>query len=143
MAPAAWNPAYFRRKHGDKMPLRGWDTVTTPGAVAGWVALSERFGKLPFADLLQPAIELAERGYGVGVITADKWAKAVPALEQQPGWAAAFMPRGRAPTPGERFVFAEAGGHAAPDRRDQGRGLLPRRHRRDAWWRMPRRTAAR
>ncbi|MFY9510718.1 MAG: gamma-glutamyltransferase family protein [Rubrivivax sp.] len=109
VAPAAWNPAYFRRKHGDKMPLRGWDTVTTPGAVAGWVALSERFGKLPFADLLQPAIELAERGYGVGVITADKWAKAVPALESQPGWARAFMPRGRAPLPGERFVFAEAG----------------------------------
>src|SRR4051812_38175439 len=50
VAPAAWNPAYFRRKHGgDAMPVRGWDTVTTPGAVAGWVALSERFGKLPFA----------------------------------------------------------------------------------------------
>ena len=26
------------------MPVRGWDTVTTPGAVAGWVALSGRFG---------------------------------------------------------------------------------------------------
>ncbi len=108
VAPAAWDPAYFRRKHGEKMPLRGWDTVTTPGAVAGWVALSERFGKLPFADLLQPAIELAERGYGVGVITADKWAKAVPLLQDQPGWAGAFMPRGRAPLPGERFVFKDA-----------------------------------
>ncbi len=109
VAPAAWNPAYFRRKHGDKLPLRGWDTVTTPGAVAGWVALSERFGKLPFADLLQPAIELAERGYGVGPVTADKWAKAVPLLQDQLGFAHAFMPRGRAPRPGERFVFAEAG----------------------------------
>jgi gamma-glutamyltranspeptidase/glutathione hydrolase len=108
VAPAAWSPDYFRRKHGEKMPLRGWDTVTTPGAVAGWVALSKRFGKLPFADLLQPAIELAERGYGVGVITADKWAKAVPQLQEQPGWAQAFMPRGRAPLPGERFVFKEA-----------------------------------
>ena len=46
--------------------MRGWDSVTVPGAVAGWVALSQRFGKLPFADLLEPAIELAERGYGVG-----------------------------------------------------------------------------
>jgi len=108
VAPAAWNPAYFQRKHGGQMPLRGWDSVTTPGAVAGWVALSERFGKLPFADLLQPAIELAERGYGVGVITADKWAKAVPLLQDQPGWAQAFLPRGRAPRPGERFVFSEA-----------------------------------
>ena len=109
VAPAAWNPAYFRRKHGDAMPMRGWDTVTTPGAVAGWVALSERFGKLPFADLLEPAIELAERGHGVGRIVADKWARQVPLLKDLPGFAAAFMPRGRAPEPGERFVFGEAG----------------------------------
>jgi len=109
VAPAAWNPAYFRRKHGEAMPMRGWDTVTTPGAVAGWVALSERFGKLPFADLLEPAIELAERGHGVGRIVSDKWARQVPVLNTQPGFAGAFMPRGRAPEPGERFVFAEAG----------------------------------
>jgi len=109
VAPAAWNPDYIRRKHGDKMPMRGWDTVTTPGAVAGWVALSERFGKLPFADLLEPAIELAERGHGVGRIVADKWGRQVPALQDLPGFAEAFMPRGRAPEPGERFVFAAAG----------------------------------
>ena len=109
VAPAAWNPGYFRRKHGPTMPVRGWDSVTTPGAVAGWVALSSRFGKLPFADLLAPAIELAERGHGVGVIVADKWARAVPLLQDQPGYAQAFMPRGRAPQPGERFVFSEAG----------------------------------
>jgi gamma-glutamyltranspeptidase/glutathione hydrolase len=108
VAPAAWTPEYFRKKHGDVFPQRGWDSVTTPGAVAGWVALSQRFGKLPFADLLAPAIELAERGYGVGVITADKWARQVPGLHDKPGFAHAFMPRGRAPLPGERFVFAEA-----------------------------------
>jgi gamma-glutamyltranspeptidase / glutathione hydrolase len=109
VAPATWNPEYFRRRHGAQMPMRGWDSVTTPGAVAGWVALSARFGKLPFADLMQPAIELAERGYGVGVVTADKWARAVPLLHEQPGFAATFMPRGRAPLPGERFVLAGAG----------------------------------
>jgi gamma-glutamyltranspeptidase / glutathione hydrolase len=108
VAPAAWNPAYFRAKHGGAMPLRGWDTVTTPGAVAGWVALSERFGRLPFADLLEPAIVLAERGHGVGVIVADKWARQVPLLQHLPGFAEAFLPRGRPPTPGERFVFAAA-----------------------------------
>ena len=109
VAPAAWNPAYFKRKHGGAMPVRGWDTVTTPGAVAGWVALSERFGKLPFADLLEPAIELAERGHGVGRIVSDKWGRQTPLLQDQPGFAEAFMPRGRAPEPGERFVFKEAG----------------------------------
>ena len=109
VAPAAWDPAYFERRHAGRIPERGWDTVTTPGAVAGWVALSERFGRLPFADLLEPAIELAERGHGVACIVADKWARAVPLLESQPGFAASFMPRGRAPQPGERFVFKAAG----------------------------------
>ena len=109
VAPAAWNPQYFARRHGGTMPMRGWDTVTTPGAVAGWVALSKRFGKLPFADLLARAIVLADRGHGVGRIVADKLGRAAPLLEDQPGYAQAFMPRGRAPLPGERFVFAEAG----------------------------------
>jgi gamma-glutamyltranspeptidase/glutathione hydrolase len=108
-APAGWTPDYFAKKHGNTMPQRGWDSVTTPGAVAGWVALSERFGQLPFADLMEPAIELAERGHGVGCIVADKWARAVPILQNQPGFAEAFLPFGRAPTPGERFVFKAAG----------------------------------
>ena len=48
-APAAWTPPYFTRKHGDvdRPPKRGYDSVTVPGAVASWVAMSERFGRLP------------------------------------------------------------------------------------------------
>jgi gamma-glutamyltranspeptidase / glutathione hydrolase len=110
-APRAWSPGYFARKYGaDALapPMRGWDSVTVPGAVAGWVALSERFGKLPFADLLQPAIEIAERGYAVPVVVQQKWAAAVPLLAQQPGFAEAFMPRGRAPNVGELFKLAGA-----------------------------------
>ena len=109
VAPAAWNPAYFKRKGGDTVPVRGWDSVTVPGAVAGWVALSKRYGKLPFGDLLEPAVELAERGHGVACIVSHKWGLQVPLLEKLPGFAQAFMPKGRAPAPGERFVFAEAG----------------------------------
>ncbi|WP_457330723.1 gamma-glutamyltransferase family protein [Rhizobacter sp. P5_C2] len=105
-APAAWTPDYFRAKYGRDAktpPVRGWDSVTVPGAVAGWVALSERFGKLPFADLLEPAIEIAERGYAVPTVVQQKWSAAVPVLEQQPGFAETFMPRGRAPNLGELF----------------------------------------
>src|SRR5216117_632569 len=46
-APAAWTPDYFRSKHGADAatpPMRGMDSVTVPGAVGSWVALSERFG---------------------------------------------------------------------------------------------------
>ena len=42
---------------------RGWDAVTIPGAVSGWVALSQRYGKLPFADLFEPAIRYARDGF--------------------------------------------------------------------------------
>jgi gamma-glutamyltranspeptidase/glutathione hydrolase len=107
-APAAWTPDYFHKKYGEQMPMRGWDTVTVPGAVAGWVALSKRFGKLPFADLLEPAIDLAARGHLVSPIVQQKWANAVPLLQDQPGFAAAFMPHGRAPQVGEQFVFTDA-----------------------------------
>ena len=48
-APAAWTPGRFAGRTA--MPERGWETVTIPGAVSGWVALSRRYGKLPFADL--------------------------------------------------------------------------------------------
>lgn len=110
-APQAWTPDYFARKHGADArtpPQRGWDSVTVPGAVAGWVALHRRFGKLPFADLLAPATGIAERGYAVPVVVQQKWAAAVPLLRNQPGFADAFMPNGRAPNVGEQFRFADA-----------------------------------
>ncbi len=110
-APAAWTPDYFKRKYGaDALtpPKRGWDSATVPGAVAGWVALSQRFGKLPFADLLAPAIDIAERGYAVPVVVQEKWAAAAPLLAAEPGYAQAFMPHGRAPNVGELFRFADA-----------------------------------
>lgn len=108
VAPAGWSKAYFDGKHNGQIPLRGFDAVTVPGAVAGWAALSERFGALPFADLLAPAIELAEGGHAVAPVIAHKWAQAVPLLHDKPGFAEAFLPRGRAPLAGERFTFPGA-----------------------------------
>ena len=110
-APAAWSPQYFHRKYGDAAktpPKRGFDAVTVPGAVAAWVALSERFGKLPFADLLEPAIEIAERGYLVPVVVQQKWLAATAELQSLPGFAQNFLPWGRAPQVGELFRFPAA-----------------------------------
>ncbi|HEY2679565.1 MAG TPA: gamma-glutamyltransferase family protein [Steroidobacteraceae bacterium] len=109
-APAAWTPGYFQNKYGAarQPPMRGWDSVTVPGAVASWVQLSRRFGKLPFGDLLAPAIEIAERGYAVPVVVQEKWAAAIPDLKGFPGFAEVFMPSGRAPNVGERFAFPSA-----------------------------------
>ena len=111
-APAAWTREHFAATYGEAKapPMRGWGSVTVPGAVAGWVALSERFGKLPFADLMAPAIKIAERGYAVPVVVQSKWAMAakLPGLTSQPGFAEAFLPRGRAPEVGELFKFPDA-----------------------------------
>jgi len=109
-APATWTPEYFTRKYGDAKapPKRGFDAVTVPGAVASWVALSEKFGKLPFADLLEPAIEIAERGYLLPIVVRQKWAAATPELGSLPGFAQSFLPWGRAPQVGELFQFKAA-----------------------------------
>jgi gamma-glutamyltranspeptidase/glutathione hydrolase len=109
-APAAWSPDYFGRKHGHGAapPKRGVDSVTVPGAVGAWSALSERFGRLPFADLLEPAVEIAERGYLVPTVVQQKWAAATPELRALPGFAQSFLQRGRAPAVGELFRFPAA-----------------------------------
>lgn len=110
-APQGWTPEYFHRKYGKDAktpPKRGIDSVTVPGAVSGWVALSDRFGKLPFADLLEPAIEIAERGYLIPVVVQQKWAAATPELQGVPGFAQSFLPWGRAPKVGELFQFKAA-----------------------------------
>lgn len=110
-APQAWTPEYFHKKYGTDAvnpPKRGWDSVTVPGAVSAWAAMSERFGKLPFADLMEPAIEIAERGYLIPVVVQQKWAAATPLLQSFPGFAESFLPWGRAPNVGELFQFKAA-----------------------------------
>ena len=110
-APQSWTPDYFKRKYGSDVatpPKRGFDSVTVPGAVSSWVALSERFGKLPFADLMEPAIDIAERGYLLPVVVQQKWAAATPELQSMPGFAEGFLPWGRAPDVGELFQFKAA-----------------------------------
>ncbi len=86
------------------MPQRGWEPVTIPGAVSGWAALSQRYGALPFADLFVPAIRYARDGYAVSPVVAEKWALATTVLPRDLGFAEHFMPRGRAPHPGETFA---------------------------------------
>ena len=110
-APKAWTPEYFHQKYGKEAvnpPKRGWDSVTVPGAVSAWAAMSERFGKLPFADLMEPAIEIAERGYLMPVVVQQKWLAATPLLQSLPGFAESFLPWGRAPNVGELFQFKAA-----------------------------------
>lgn len=64
----------------EKMPLRGWEAVTVPGAPSAWAELHKRFGRLPFAKLFEPAIYYAEQGYPVSPIVARFWQEGIDAL---------------------------------------------------------------
>ena len=57
----------LKKKLGDRkaMPSHGSLTVTVPGAVDGWFALHERFGKLPMDQVLAPATAYAREGFPV------------------------------------------------------------------------------
>jgi gamma-glutamyltranspeptidase/glutathione hydrolase len=103
-APAAVSPARYAGL--SEMPRRGWESVTIPGAVAGWAALSQRYGALPFADLFVPAIRYARDGFALSPVVAAKWAAAVDLIPPGLGFAEHFLPRGRAPRAGETFSCA-------------------------------------
>ncbi|HEY9279359.1 MAG TPA: gamma-glutamyltransferase family protein [Eoetvoesiella sp.] len=100
-SPAAWTPERF--SGAGKMPGRGWDSVTVPGAVAAWAALSERFGKLPFQKLFEPAVSYARAGFQVSPIIGKLWGRIAGKYQGQPGFEQAFLPNGRAPRAGELF----------------------------------------
>lgn len=102
-SPAGWTPERFAGR--TQMPFEGWETVTVPGVVSAWVAISQRFGRLPFAELFEPAIDYAERGFLVSPTVARQWDNQIARLRDQPGFAQAFMPGGRAPRAGEVFRF--------------------------------------
>src|SRR5713101_5887733 len=104
-SPAAWTPDYFKGQRA--VPVRGWNSVSVPGCVSAWAELSKRFGKLAFEKLFEPAIGYAADGFPVSPFVAERWGPQVPELREQPGFAAAFLPAGRAPRAGEIFRFPD------------------------------------
>ena len=90
----------------EALPRWGWPSVTVPGAVAAWEALHERWGKLPWEEVLAPAIGYAEEGFPVAPETARAWQRAARAYRGLTGevhgyFLDTFFPGGRAPAPGE------------------------------------------
>ncbi|MDN5299571.1 MAG: gamma-glutamyltranspeptidase / glutathione hydrolase [Clostridiales bacterium] len=108
-APDAISIDAVKAKGFESLPSHGAVPVTVPGAPAAWIALSKRFGKLPFEKLFEPAIQHAESGFIVSDYVAHHWhiayqnykAMHVPGLEH---WFDAFAPNGRAPSAGERWL---------------------------------------
>ncbi len=107
-APAALTIQECRKRGAThEMPLTGWLPVTVPGALDGWAQALERFGKMKFADVLQPAIHYAETGFPVSEIIQAHWASVQPKLDMHPGAARAYLHRDEPPRVGQM--------HAQPD----------------------------
>ncbi len=97
----AIDPDGLRRRFGERVPLTGPFSISVPGVVSGWQALHDLGGRLPFGQLLAPAIELAARGAQVS----SSVARALRALDSaDQGLDEIFGPRGDRLGPGETFV---------------------------------------
>jgi len=102
-APRALTIEHLRAKGITAMPQAGIDSVTVPGAVDGWAKLHGRFGKLPWAQLFQPAISYARNGYPVPELIHGYWSATIPWLAADAESQRVYLPNGRAPETGQIF----------------------------------------
>jgi gamma-glutamyltranspeptidase/glutathione hydrolase len=91
------------RRGRTRMPSRGVETITVPGALAGWDALLKKYGTITLAQAIAPAIRYAEEGYPVTPVIADDWKGAERVLERDSAAKATYMPNGHTPVAGEWF----------------------------------------
>ena len=102
-SPAAMSIEFLTARGMKTMPQTGIHSVTVPGAVSGWMALHEKFGRLPLETILSAAIAHADTGFPVSEITSLEWKGSVPALQTDRNATATYLPGGRSPAAGERF----------------------------------------
>ncbi|HKW78696.1 MAG TPA: gamma-glutamyltransferase family protein, partial [Candidatus Limnocylindria bacterium] len=98
-APAPATLATHLARFGHDM--NGWvPRVVVPAALDAWLTALSRFGRLSLAEVLTPAIELAD-GFPVHARLARRLAQLAADFRMWPASAAAFLPRGRPPQAGE------------------------------------------
>ncbi|MFN4056016.1 MAG: gamma-glutamyltransferase [Alishewanella aestuarii] len=86
------------------LPPHGMLPISVPGTIDGWFEMHQKFGKLPMPQLLQPAIDYAEKGFPVTELIAYYWDRSVPVLSPQPGdFKGSFTINGKAPAKGQIF----------------------------------------
>ena len=102
-APEALTIDSLRAQGFTVMPQIGIHSVTIPGAVAAWSKLHGHFGKVRLADVLAPAIAVAEQGFPVSEITAAEWQGSATLLQATEESARVYLPNGWAPRAGQMF----------------------------------------
>jgi gamma-glutamyltranspeptidase/glutathione hydrolase len=102
-SPTALTIDFLAARGMTTMPQRGIYSVTVPGAVSGWAALHDRFGRLSLGSVLSAAVAHAENGFPVPEITSMEWAGTIPLLQTDENATITYLPSGRAPAVGEVF----------------------------------------
>jgi gamma-glutamyltranspeptidase/glutathione hydrolase len=97
-------PEELARRGLKEMPGGGPLPVDVPGVVEGWHQLLSRFGTIPMAKALQPAIAYARDGFPVQELMAAQWDEAAKKLSEDPAAAKTFLHEGKAPREGEIFA---------------------------------------
>ena len=100
-APRGLTPQFLAAKGIKTMPASGIHSVTVPGAVRGWAAMHDRYGKLPWKDLFAAAIAYADQGFPLPEAIREEWFTA--RLETNEESKRLFLPGGKPPAVGEVF----------------------------------------
>lgn len=106
--PKAANAAYFRERHGGKIPTGIMRTVV-PAAPDAWITALAKFGTMGFTDIAADAIRFARDGFPTHPLMADLIAQHADEYARDPAAAKVFLAKGRAPLVGEPFVQADLG----------------------------------
>jgi len=102
-SPAALTLEVFRERGLRRIPSLGPLPVTVPGCVDGWFELHRRFGKLPMAEVLAPAIAYARDGFPVSELIAHYWGRSARIYARFPNFRETFLIDGDAPGKGDVF----------------------------------------
>ncbi|MEY3173402.1 MAG: hypothetical protein RLZZ436_1316, partial [Planctomycetota bacterium] len=103
-SPAGLSREEFSRRGLTRIPSLGVLPISVPGCVDGWFELHGRFGRLPFARLMEPAVRYAREGFAVTEIIAAAWSSGETVFRDQPGFADVFLINGKAPRKGDIFT---------------------------------------
>src|SRR6185295_17911202 len=93
----------FMREHGGIIPHGVLRTVV-PAAPDAWITALERHGTMRFADIAEPSIRFARDGFAVSELLAQSIAEQLPQYRRWPQTAAIFLPGGKVPAIGDKFV---------------------------------------
>ncbi len=112
-APKLATIDWYNKNNGGKLPdSDGLLAASTPGVVDAWYILLDRWGTMSFAQVLQPALEIAEQGFPLseglarGIATSQK-------IRKYPTTMKVYAPNGHVPQAGEIFKNPDAGPFSA------------------------------